>query len=314
MDFKVINIEETTPFVVDKSALVIQEKKKKCVSKTCCIVFLGILILLCVIFIAVYYYISQSNKTINLSISDLLKNWDTSKKWNIVKYVYGKDLLTKKDDYLIAKYPKGSWAPSAGSTYGYGGFNFYAQPRIFPTNEVCFKYDVKFVDNFQWVKGGKLPGVWIGDIGASGGNHISTGYSYRLSWKQNGEAQAYVYIPNNQLSNITMEDGYVSSDIYGDALWRGFVNFTQNEWYSISLYIKLNTFHKDIPNYDGIIGIKINNDTRIYSNLLWSNSKMLINGIMMDSFFGGSDESWATPNTTYIYFKNFIVNNRQKCV
>ncbi len=318
MQERIINItDESRPFVnnLELSQTIDNNKKNKvkkyiAISSIFGIFFIGIIL---IIFLLNAYLnntvIDSSIKTISLDINDLMK-WDKSKQWNIIKYVYGRDLLFKENDTLKAIYPQGSWSPSAGSLYGYGGFNFYAQPSIFPSNEICFSYDFKFNKNFVWVKGGKLPGIWIGDIGASGGNHINSGYSYRISWKNNGQVEAYLYIPENQLNDLELEYGYINNSIYGLSLWRGFTNFTVDKWYQIKLGIKLNSFSDNKLNYDGIISLKIDNNTISYDKLLWIQKPNTINGIMMDSFFGGSDNTFATPVTTFIYFRNFNLSNR----
>ena len=86
-------------------------------------------------------------------------------------------------------------------------------------------------------------------------------------------------------------------------------NFQQEQWYSVGLYIKLNTFTGNQPNEDGIIQLTIDNITQRFDKMIWTtDTTHQINGIMMDSFFGGSDDSWATPVTTYIYFRKFVIS------
>lgn len=324
------HLSETRPFVINLESSqpiipIIPNKPRK---YKLWIIIGSIFIFVIVLLLLLFYKFTHTENThtenrillidsISFDNNDLLDKWENSKVWNIVKYVYGRDFLFNENDTIKAIYPKGSWSPSSGSLHGYGGFDFYVQPIVFPYNEICFQYDIKFASNFEWVKGGKLPGLWIGDIGASGGNHINYGYSYRVAWKQYGQVEAYLYIPTNQSQDLILEPEYIKNDLYGDSLWRGFTNFTKDKWYTITMYIKLNTFSKNTPiispNYDGIISLKINNTTRIYNKLVWSTkSNLLINGIMMDSFFGGSDVSYATINTTYIYFNNFKVS-RFKC-
>lgn len=251
--------------------------------------------------------------SISLDCNELVNKWEKSKNWNIIKYIYGKNTISyiNNDKSIQILYPNGSWAPSAGERYGFGGFNFYSQPKIFPIKHICFKYDLKFNSNFNWVKGGKLPGLWIGDIGASGGNHNINGYSYRMSWHTNGTAQAYIYIPKLQDESYYNISGLISDSVYGDTLWRGSFFFDRNIWYSIKLYIKLNTFKNSYPNYDGIIGLTINETVLTYKKIIWTtNKKHLINGIMMDTFFGGSDPSWATSITTYSYLRNLKLSTQ----
>lgn len=65
-------------------------------------------------------------------------------------------------------YPKGSTAPR---NHPQGGTEFYAQPLDLSTAQnASLKYSVYFPPDFEWVKGGKLPGLYGGHKGCSGGN------------------------------------------------------------------------------------------------------------------------------------------------
>lgn len=319
--------DEVSPMIQDgKSAdLPPQNKKSKSwVKSLVCWMSCGLVIVIVAMTIVVLRHMHQQSRNsrviepqplVKLDITDLLNNWENSDSWNIVQYDYGKDQTSYDSgkEAIRVLYSKGSWAPSAGETDGYGGFNFYASPATFPTNEACLQYNLKFEQNFDWVKGGKLPGMWIGNIGASGGNHDVNGYSYRSAWHANGAAQAYLYIPKQQSPDLGKQPGFINSDVYGDALWRGQFAFDTNTWYSVKLYIKLNTFNGASPHYDGVIGMAINNTTHMFDKIVWTDNKQhTINGIMMDTFFGGSDISWASSQTTYSYFRNFVVS-RGKC-
>lgn len=65
-------------------------------------------------------------------------------------------------------YPKGSNAPSNSPQ---GGTEFYAHPLdITLAQNVTLQYSVYFSGDFDFVKGGKLPGLYGGHKGCSGGN------------------------------------------------------------------------------------------------------------------------------------------------
>lgn len=295
------------------------KRKKVCkniILILCCSLIAIIIISSCAIIIVLLHnkkshIIDSTNNSINLDLKDLTNNWEQSISWNIIKYIYGKEQVkfinTKGyENSIKVEYPIGSYSPSAGEISGFGGFDFYSQPHVLPDTTICFKFDVNFDGNFNWVKGGKLPGFWIGDIGASGGNHDINGYSFRLAWKSNGTCEVYLYIPQNQNTDYYNQEGYINNDIYGDSLWRGVFQFYKNKWNSIIISSSLNTFRKGIPINDGKLEITINNITKYFNHLQWTEDPShKINGIMMDTFFGGSDASWATPITTWSYFRNF---------
>jgi len=65
-------------------------------------------------------------------------------------------------------YPKGSNAPRNDPQ---GGTEFYAHPLdLLTARNVSMEYSVYFPSDFDFVKGGKLPGLYGGHKGCSGGN------------------------------------------------------------------------------------------------------------------------------------------------
>jgi hypothetical protein len=246
----------------------------------------------------------EENNTISnvqLSTSNLIKEWNASKSWNIVDDTLGKINMQDVNSTLKVRFPNNSYIPSAPIK---GGMQFYCQPIIFPTKAVVFRYKVMFPKNFDWVKGGKLPGLWFGDIGANGGNHIDAGSSFRLMWRADGEAEAYVYLPKTQLNSYYSMPGYHGNDVFGDSVWRGVFKFETGVWNEVELYAKVN----NEMDYSDHIGLTINNVTMLYTQLMWSNSTTLINGLMMHTFFGGNDKTWATPKDQEISFKDIEVS------
>eukprot|EP01132_Coremiostelium_polycephalum_P007887 gene7887-9706_t len=245
-----------------------------------------------------------------LSMYDLVTNWENSKQWKILSKVTGKDLSGMEpgtNDTLYNTFPAGSYKPSASPK---GGLQFYAQPSVFSTRSACIEYQVIVPDNFNWVKGGKLPGLFIGETGANGGNHIEDGCSVRVMWRANGGAEAYVYVPNgSQLPDYEKIPGFKGNTGTGDSLWRNLVrlNYGVN---TIKIFTQLNSFQGDKPQYDGIIRLNINDVSYEYNQMQWTTDKnTLINGIMFQTFFGGSDSTWATPTNQKLLFKNFYVSN-----
>lgn len=245
-----------------------------------------------------------------LSITNDLSNLSS---WNVVKYVYGKENWNVVDNETVqVVYQENSVNPSSSKP---GGFVFYVSPKDkFPTEEVYLSYKVMFPNqqsgrkllasnSFDWVKGGMLPGLWIGKMGAQDSNHMDDGASCRIMWRSKGAAEAYLYVPQ-QSPEFYNQPGYFDNEPYGYSLYRGFNTFVPNEWNDVVMRIKLNT----VGQSDGILQVSINNKTMSYDKMVWrKNETMLINGITMHSFFGGSDDSWATPVQQNIYFSKFTL-------
>src|SRR5258708_6385099 len=89
------------------------------------------------------------------------------------------------------RYPKGSVNPGNSPQ---GGADFYATPlpEIISAKNVSLEYSVFFPADFQWVKGGKLPGLYGGHYGCSGGDVADSCFSTRLMWRPNGMGELYL--------------------------------------------------------------------------------------------------------------------------
>ena len=239
--------------------------------------------------------------------------------WNIIKVGHGSSSKNPElhsiiefqgEKVLKVNYPKDSFKPSSDPI---GGIGFYASPKsIFPQSEfVTMLYDLYFDDSFDPVKGGKLPGIFIGEPGASGGRHSNNQASARMMWRTGkGDeiaTEIYMYISDNQDPTYKNIPGLTENSTYGDSLWRGILKLYKKKWNRISITVKLNTFNGNKANKDGIIMVTTNNITQKFDKLVYTDQKVNIEGITTDTFFGGGDKSWATPKDTSIYFKNFMV-------
>jgi chitosanase len=264
----------------------------------------------------------DGSQILRLNVSDLdiieMEQKNTTP-WNIIKVGHGSSSKNPElhsiidfqgEKVLKVNYPKDSFKPSADPI---GGIGFYASPKsIFPQTEfVTLVYDLYFDESFDPIKGGKLPGIFIGEPGASGGRHSNNKASARMMWRTgNGDeinAEIYMYISNNQDPSYKNIPGLKENATYGDSLWRGILKLYKKKWNRIYITVKLNTFNGNKANKDGIIMVTTNNITQRFDKLVYVDQKVNIEGITTDTFFGGGDKSWATPKDTSIYFKNFTV-------
>jgi len=78
------------------------------------------------------------------------------------------------------------------------GCAFRANPfRSLPADSCMFRYSVYFPPEFNWVKGGKLPGVNFGTAPnkcSTGGDWCCDSGSFRIMFRQNGDAIGYAYM------------------------------------------------------------------------------------------------------------------------
>lgn len=227
------------------------------------------------------------------------------------------DVRAAKDDtpVLRIEYPQGSY--SAGT----GGTQFYAQPlnatsksqNIFPNTtsngqfeRMLFSYDIYFDDYFMFSKGGKLPGLRGGPdpVGCSGGHKTDEFkcFSSRLMWRDGALGEVYAYIPTSQKNFCSTLDVVCNSD-FGTSLGRGKYSFATGKWQTVWLYVALNT--DGIANgvmtfyYNGVKAFE-------FTNLEIRNTDAIesIGGVYFSTFFGGYDNTWASPKQQYSYFRN----------
>ncbi|KAL0575381.1 hypothetical protein V5O48_006594 [Marasmius crinis-equi] len=150
-------------------------------------------------------------------------------------------------------YPRGSVNPSSNPR---GGAQFYASPvDLSATKNVTFAYRVFFPIDFDFVKGGKLPGLYGGHSGCSGGNAALTCFSTRLMWREEGNGELYLYAPKDkQTSDLCSDPHSVCDSAYGLSIGRGTFKFTPGKWTFVSQTVTLNTPGKQ----DGCLTLAVN--------------------------------------------------------
>ena len=184
-----------------------------------------------------------------------------------------------------------------GQIYGpnFSGFNWSS--LLTPRDQYSISYEVKFSDKFDFVKGGKLPGL-CGGKGKSGEKATGADYfSARIMWRKNGKLVSYVY-------HLDQKDGFGD-----DFEWKenvdAEINFIPGKWHKISFTVTLNNSSKSdgsiIGKFDDRIGIQKNNIRFRTSDLL------KINHLCFNTFYGGSDESWAPNEKQLIWIRNLKV-------
>lgn len=94
------------------------------------------------------------------------------------------------DNAMQLFFPQGSINPGNKPQ---GGADFYATPiSLDDATNVTLEYSVFMDANMDFVKGGKLPGLYGGHEGCSGGNVAESCFSTRLMWRPQGEGELYL--------------------------------------------------------------------------------------------------------------------------
>lgn len=213
-------------------------------------------------------------------------------------------------DSLVASFNAGMFSLKNGQ-----GMQFYSlgndAVNVQGAKEILFSYSVFFPEGFQFNKGGKMPGLYGGTSldsakSCSGGSKRNDCFSARLMWRTNGMGEFYNYFP----VSATQPDGYCSTPpmstcnpSYGDSIGRGSFYWATGSWTTVAQRLKLNDagvsngeqeLYVNGQSVLSLTGLQmsVSEDTKLY-------------GIMAQVFFGGSDDTWASPQDQSAYFKDW---------
>lgn len=206
----------------------------------------------------------------------------TFKGRDAVETVYGKNSGTSKDP-------------------GEGGFAFSAKPDGLNNQEIAFSWDVWYPKGFDYVRGGKHGGAFVGTGVASGYRHSPNGASNRVMWKQNGGIIAYIYPSSDLEQKIPgLEPEGHGIGFFGDE-FAGALKY--DTWNSIEVGTKMNTFKNGKPQLDGVAYVIVNGKKCEQHGINWSSKPSInINRFDWNTFFGGPS---PTPKEQVCYFSNY---------
>ncbi|KAF8963165.1 polysaccharide lyase family 14 protein [Flammula alnicola] len=215
-----------------------------------------------------------------------------------------------------AFYPTGSINPKAQTP---GGFGFYlAGPpafvkRLETATEAIFSYRMMLQDEWEWVKGGKLPGVFggIGDLAyrCSGGRKEDRCqcFDLRPMWRPDSVAELYSYLPitpENRAQLSAVPPRSIESKDYGYSVGRGAYHLDRavGGWVTLAFRIKLN----DLGSNNGEIQLWIDGESVINVDglTLRETEAGRIKGMHFQTFFGGHESDWASPKDQRAWFSD----------
>ncbi|WP_111413804.1 polysaccharide lyase [Billgrantia lactosivorans] len=211
------------------------------------------------------------------------QNFHTSRHWgeeNIERL--GTEDTGIDEPGLRVHYPAGTSSPGDKR----GGAGFYSDPpSLRGADRACLSYMVRFPADFDFVKGGKLPGLYGGEA-PSGGDEVDgkSGFSMRLMWREEGEGELYPYVVGFE----------------GDSVGRGSWRFPLGQWVTVEQEIILN----DPNGEDGIVRLWIDSQPVLEQQevVFRTTPELTIDGLMFSTFFGGNGKEWRTPRAQYVDF------------
>ncbi|XP_069105634.1 uncharacterized protein [Argopecten irradians] len=136
---------------------------------------------------------------------------------------------------MKVKYADGSYSNTKNIPRG---VQFYSQPPgVKGHSELTLSYDVYFPHNFDWVQGGKLPGLWGGSQTCSGHRDTDKCFSTRYMWRKGGAGEVYAYIPHDQypsFSSWCSPSNMICHDNSGQSIGRGNFHFQKETWQKLT--------------------------------------------------------------------------------
>ncbi|EIW80200.1 polysaccharide lyase family 14 protein [Coniophora puteana RWD-64-598 SS2] len=214
-----------------------------------------------------------------------------------------------------ARYPKGSINPRSDRE---GGSVFYiAGPPDFAkaleeSREALISYRVLLDAEWEWVRGGKMPGMYGGEgdlaYHCSGGRQSERCrcFNLRLMWRAHGHGELYAYLPpsdtnKNRLSAVPPRS-IVNPD-YGVSAGRGAFIWPKARWVTLAERVRLN----DVGQANGEVQVWVDGQSVINVNglILRENADSRIKGIHFSTFFGGHEPEWASPKDLRAWFSDF---------
>jgi len=207
---------------------------------------------------------------------------------------------TSTGPVLKVDYPANGFGPMQSGTQLYSLFNSST-----PFQSMLLTYQVAFSGNFDWVKGGKLPGIRGGPDpnGCSGGSQPNGTdcFSTRIMWRTNGQGEVYAYIPRS--NSICNNPNFICNDDFGISIQRGSFSFQASSWSRVTLLVLLNS---PVSAVNGYVAVYFNDVLALSQGGLQIRAGDSIDagGLYFSTFFGGSDSSWAPASDQHAYFRN----------
>ncbi len=207
---------------------------------------------------------------------------------------------------IIYSYPAGTYKPSAKPA---GGTGFYATPlQLSNATTVTLQYSIFFPKGFNFVKGGKLPGLYGGHPSCSGGNAAVDCFSTRFMFRTNGMGELYIYVDQSKQvpALCLLPPTTVCNPAYGISAGRGAFTFSTGKWMVIKQIITLNKPRENNGKFSVYADGKL---VITFDQMSWRSAANIgFIGLDFETFFGGGDPSWATPIDQYVYFKDFSIS------
>lgn len=218
-----------------------------------------------------------------------------------------KDPINPSEKVLQISYPKGIIQEQKTRFY----------PKFEPAQSATLTYKVMFPIGFDFVRGGKLPGLY-GGTAPRGGKLVAAddGFSIRIMWRELGVLCSYVYYMDMDPEKKNGENFLWTSSpnknmpIAKD-MWQTMGNhfnermyIVPGKWHTLKTYVKMNTPGQK----DGKIISWLDEQEAVNVDLQFRKDLSFgIDTFAFTTFFGGNDLSWAPTKNESTYFKDIKI-------
>jgi hypothetical protein len=201
-----------------------------------------------------------------------------------------KIVVTGEDHFLRVTFEGGEYGPTDGGVQ-------FKVPLKDSYEELYLSYRVRFSMNFQFVKGGKLPGL-VGGTAPTGCVTDNGGFSGRGMWRTMGRAVQYVYYAEKESA---------CGDDFDYELDGSPFSFERGTWHTIEHHLVMNTPGEA----DGVLEAWVDGepvlavDDIVYRS---ASASFKIDTLYFSTFFGGSDITYAPLMSQTLDYDDFIVS------
>jgi hypothetical protein len=188
-------------------------------------------------------------------------------------------------------YPQGAVGPRAG-----GAQWLCALPR--GAEALSLAYSLRFGEDFDFVLGGKLPGLAGGSANTGGTKpNGRDGFSARMMWREHGRVVQYLYHPD--------QPGTWGEDFAWKAERER--RFVPGRWHRVEHEICLN--HPG--ERDGSIAGYFDGELALFVGGLRFRElpALTIDHFYFSTFFGGNEAAWAPTRDEHIDFADFVIGD-----
>ncbi len=167
-----------------------------------------------------------------------------------------------------------------------------------PTDRVELAYWVNFSKDFEFVKGGKLPGLCGGPESVTGGNPAdgSNGFSARFMWRADGRGEAYLY-------HLDQPDRYGESLPFPDDF-----QFPKGQPFLLVMRVGMNEIDGEDGSFEAWVQVGDEEARKVVhrDNLRWrTNESIHVDSLLCQVFYGGNDLSWAPTKDCTVDLSGF---------